>query len=76
MKSTGPIETWNVNPSDVGPIYPFAGSEMVMFLICVACCAGFMLWKFVTETRDYERKSAELADSSHLEEILNDREKP
>ena len=71
MKSTGPIESWNVNPNDVGPLYPFAGWELTMFLLCLCSCVGFMVWKFVTEHRDYDKKSAKLRNSNELEEILS-----
>ena len=49
MNSTGPIDTWNINPIDVGPIYPFAGWEVLMFVACLAFCIYFMVWKFRME---------------------------
>ena len=47
------IKNWNINPLDVGPIYPFVGAEMLMCAACAAFCAAFMIWKFRMETAKY-----------------------
>lgn len=39
---TGLVESWAGNPAEVGPIYPFVGSEVTLFVIC------FVLWVLCT----------------------------
>jgi len=70
MSSTGPIETWNVNPTDIGPIYPFVGSETLMFAACVVFCVAFFIWKFVTETAKYTKAAQSLREPNALENAL------
>lgn len=53
MESTGPIESWRVDPSQVGPIYPFVGWEIFMFAICTALFLVFLVWKFADEKKKY-----------------------
>lgn len=36
--STGQVESWAGNISDIGPIYPFVGSELFWFIV------GLGLW--------------------------------
>ena len=73
MNSTGPIDSWNVNPLDVGPIYPFVGWEMLMFVASVAFCVAFMVWKFKTENAKYAAKARELRESDELASALEER---
>jgi hypothetical protein len=70
MSSTGPIESWNVNPFDVGPLYPFAGWETWMFAACVAFCVVFMYWKFATESAKYRIRARTLRESDELARVL------
>ena len=70
MTSTGPIENWNVNPTEVGPLYPFAGWESLMFAVCVAFCVLFMVWKFRTESADYDAKVKQLQAPGELAKAL------
>ena len=68
--STGLVNDWNVNPNDLGPIYPFVGSEGVLFVLCLGFCAAFMVWKLVTENAKYKKRADELRQSNNLSEAL------
>ena len=57
------IKNWNINPLDVGPIYPFVGAEMLMCAACAAFCAAFMIWKFRMETAKYASSARKLRRS-------------
>ena len=70
MSSTGLIENWKNNPIDVGPIYPFVGWEMLMFVACVAFCVAFIVWKFITESATYSAKANQLRESGELAKAL------
>ena len=60
MNSTGPIGNWNINPTEVGPLYPFVGWEVLMVVVCVAFFLAFMVWKFATENAKYSEQVREL----------------
>ena len=71
MHSTGLVNDWNVDPSQLGPIYPFVGSEGVLFVLCLAFCATFMIWKLVTENAKYDKRAGDLRQSNKLSEALD-----
>ena len=64
------IETWNINPFDVGPIYPFVGWEGPMFAAGLAFCAAFMAWKLRTENAKYTAAAEKLRNSTELQAAL------
>lgn len=66
MNSTGPIENWNINPTEVGPIYPFVGWEFLMFAVGVVFCVAFIVWKFTTENSKYAEQARQLDTSGDL----------
>ena len=70
MSSTGTIQTWSVNPLDVGPIYPFVGWEMSMFAASVAFCIAFFVWKFTTESAHYAKRAQKLSEPDALATAL------
>ncbi len=71
MASTGPIESWNINPTEVGPIYPFTGWTVLMFVACAVFCVTFMVWKFFSENSSYAARAAQLRDSDEMANSLS-----
>ncbi len=50
------IDSWAGNIADIGPIYPFVGSE---FLLCVIGFAAWIAWFVLQarmENREYEQE--------------------
>jgi hypothetical protein len=66
------IETWNINPLDTGPIYPFVGWETGMFVACAAFWVAFMVWKFRSESTKYAGQVRNLRNSDELHRLLNE----
>jgi hypothetical protein len=64
------IESWNINPLDVGPIYPFVGWEIVMTAAGAAFCTLFMVWKLRTENAKYAAAAQRLRNSNELQAAL------
>ncbi|MEO2049874.1 MAG: hypothetical protein ABGX16_25220 [Pirellulales bacterium] len=60
IASTGPINTWQSNPQDIGPLYPFHGSEMLMFGISVTFFVTFLVWKFISENNKYKKQAKKI----------------
>ena len=52
--STGDFENWAGNIADIGPIYPFVGTEFVLFIVGVV---SWLVWHVVQtrrETKEWE----------------------
>ena len=52
--STTPVETWSVDLAEIGPVYPFVGSEGLMVVLCAAAWIGWHVWQIRAEKRDEE----------------------
>jgi hypothetical protein len=67
--STG-IETWNMNLLDIGPMYPFPGTEMLWALIGIG---SWILWHIVQcrmETKVMDEERREFSDKAKLERAM------
>ena len=64
------IESWAVNPLEQGPLYPFAGLEVLLFVVSVALWLAWMVWQFRNEGATIEKESQQLT-SSVLRQILD-----
>ncbi len=67
--STG-IETWNMNLLDIGPMYPFAGTEVFWALLGLA---SWVIWHVVQmkmENKVLEEDDKLFSDDSKLEKAL------
>ena len=52
--TTASFENWAGTISEIGPIYPFVGSEILLFIIGLVTWIGWHVWQSSHETRDYE----------------------
>ncbi len=77
--STG-VSTWNMNMLDIGPMYPFPGTEMLWAILGIATWVIWHIIQMKSENRALaeEEKNfsdkAKLADAMHLSnaETLNE----
>jgi hypothetical protein len=53
--STGSFENWAGTITDIGPIYPFVGSEMLWFILALV----FWIWWHIVQTK---RENKDYAD--------------
>ncbi len=44
--STGNIESWAGTISEIGPVYPFVGTEVILTIVC----AIFVLWFLIKQS--------------------------
>lgn len=68
--STG-IESWNVDLTTIGPMYPFVGTETILVLVAVG---AWLLWHIVQariEAREVEAEAAKTADAAFLRKALD-----
>ncbi len=64
MSNSTTIETWQTNPADIGPLYPYVGTELLLCALCAIFFVGFLIWKFKTENKIYNRQSEALRECS------------
>ena len=53
--STGSFENWAGTITDIGPIYPFVGSEMFWFILALV----FWIWWHIVQTKRENRTYAD-----------------
>ena len=70
MTLIGLIDSWTTNPLEVGPIYPFVGSERLMMAGCAAYFVAFMVWKLSTESTKYAQRVRHLREQDELTKAL------
>ena len=67
---TGLIENWTGNPVEVGPMYPFVGYEVHLFLICFVLWIVYTIWQMKFEASKYSEEVAMLSGSDQLEKTI------
>lgn len=67
------IESWQTNPLEIGPIYPWVSLEVWMVTVATLFFVYFMAWKLASENRKYNQQvdiSPQQSESNrHKEEI-------
>ena len=69
--STGSFENWAGTITDIGPIYPFVGSEMFWFILGLV----FWIWWHIVQTKRENRTYADevkrFGDPESLRKIVS-----
>ncbi len=68
--STTPVETWAVDLTSLGPVYPFVGSETIMLVIGVVLWLAFHVIQIAQENRVLNEEASRLKDPKRLEEAM------
>lgn len=71
--STTIVETWATDISQLGPIYPFAGSEVILWIIGLACWIGFHVVQSRQEAAELARDAKSASHPDTLRKALNAR---
>jgi hypothetical protein len=70
MNGTGLIQSWNGNPLDVGPLYPFVGAEIFLLGLCVVGWIVWTVWQMRAETAGYEQQAEALRHPDALSRVI------
>ncbi|MDC0935157.1 hypothetical protein OAS39_02640 [Pirellulales bacterium] len=70
MTTTGEVESWAGNPLDIGPMYPFVGWEMPLFVVCVILCVAMTIWKILHEQSQLASEVRSLRQTGNGARIL------
>lgn len=69
--STG-LETWNMNLLEIGPLYPFAGIEMLLALVGIVSWIIWHVMQIKAENRVYEEDEKAYSDKEALAKAMRD----
>jgi len=70
MSTTG-IESWAVDLKDVGAIYPFQGSEVLMVIVGVALWIAWHFWCVRWERSQHEEKIRKFGNQESMSKALD-----
>jgi hypothetical protein len=70
--STGSFENWAGNIADMGPIYPFVGSEFALFIIGMALWIAWHVVQTKRENRVYEEEVKKYGDAETLRRLVGE----
>jgi hypothetical protein len=69
---TGLIESWMSDPTQMGPMYPFVGSEVFMVILCLIFWLGWTIWQYRHEGALYQQQAATLKQAGNLEKVVKE----
>ena len=61
---TGNITTWTGDLSEIGPLYPFVGSEYILLAVTVVLWLLWHYWQSRIEKKEYDDE-VELMEQKH-----------
>jgi hypothetical protein len=67
--STG-IESWNMNLLEIGPMYPFPGTEFLWVLLGLATWIIWHIMQFRAENRTYAEEEKKFSDKVELQRAM------
>ena len=67
--STG-LETWNQSILDIGPAYPFVGTELLLTIVGLATWIIWHIVQIKTENKIIEEETKEFSDKKQLEKAM------
>jgi len=71
--STTAVETWvGADLSQVGPIYPGLGTEMILFIIGLVFWLGFHVLQFRIEKKELAADEAAAHDAARLSRVFKE----
>ena len=68
--STGSFENWHGDMLAIGPLYPFAGSEMLLCIIALVFWIGWHIWQVRMESSNYNDDMATLKVNDNMAKAL------
>lgn len=68
--ATTQVTSWAVDLSTLGPIYPFVGSEVLLWISGLAFWIGFHIWQIRSENRTFEEDLSRLRTPADIEAAL------
>lgn len=70
--STGNFENWTGTITDIGAIYPFVGSEFLLFIIGMAFWIGWHIWETKNENKTYDEEVKKFGSAETLKKLVGE----
>jgi len=70
MSTTG-VTTWAVDLAELGPIYPFQGTETLLWIVGLALWLGWHVWSIRWEKQYHKDRIAKFGDRETLTKSLD-----
>ena len=68
--STG-LETWTQNLNDLGPLYPFVGTEGILAIVGIGSWIVWHLIQMSSEGKTMEQEKQHFSDKARLEKAMH-----
>ena len=68
--STGNFENWHGTMTDIGPLYPFVGSEVILVLIGIVVWIGWHILQWRMESSNYNDDMETLKNPDKMRRAL------
>jgi hypothetical protein len=70
--ATTMVDSWAVDLATIGPIYPWVGSEVVLWVLGMAFWIGWHIWQGRFENRTYEKELLRLDTQDKVERAMRE----
>lgn len=70
--TTANFADWTGNMMDIGPIYPFVGSEVFWFITSLIAWIIWHIWQARMESKTYQEDQDRFGDRVSLQKIMID----
>ncbi|HZA67431.1 MAG TPA: hypothetical protein VE592_10805 [Geminicoccaceae bacterium] len=74
--ATTMVDSWAVDLATIGPIYPWVGSEVILWVLGIAFWIGWHIWQGRFESRTYREDLQRLNTSDKIERAMRDQRLP
>jgi hypothetical protein len=69
--TTGLVASWSGRILDIGPIYPFVGSEGLLVILGLVFWVGWHIWQTRMETKEFEEDLARIKQAGGVSRALD-----
>lgn len=69
--TTGNFENWAGKILDIGPIYPFVGSEFILFILALVFWLGWHVMQIRGESREYREDARRVGNPEGMRKALD-----
>lgn len=69
--TTGSFQNWAGQIADIGPIYPFVGSEVLLLIIGIVVWIGWHILQMRGEEREYQDEIARFGKPETLRKLVD-----
>jgi hypothetical protein len=73
--TTGRVESWAGQIIDIGPIYPFVGTELLLFIVGLVFWVGWHVWQLRIESKQFDEDIARIHRAGGVSKFVGQEDK-